>query len=358
MSKVQRGALIIVSLLTVLLSGCAPESGLSQTGLVVALAVDPAGSQGFRWTFMFPNPTITPGNEISVKPARAYFTLQTVAPSLPRAIQDIATVNDRQVYVGDVQVVVFNHRVGAGAINTLIASMINMGSFPTRAWLALSGNSAEATLKTTMPEETVPTVYLSSYFNCRVCHPIRTRIRLWQAWDALHLPSHTAVLPWITRRHGHLSLAMSGWVTLQHIVPCDPAQTESWAIAMGRYQNGSLAFHHLSRLFVAQHIDSSVHHTVLDSHHHLSIQWNVLLKGRWQWTPLNSNASNTLLARYTLHEILNLVHKAVKARADPFGIITQVNWHNQTAQIPPIEVYVRCDVVPTGRSAYDTGTPR
>lgn len=340
-----------------LVSGCSAQAGVEQTGLAVALAVDPAGRGLYRWTFMFPNPTITPSSESSIKPSNEFYLLQATAPALSAAVDKISAMTDRHVYLGDVQVTVLNPRLGAPAIVHLLQGFINAAPYPPRSWVVLGSPTANGLLRTAPPEDTVPTVFLGSFFACRICHPVQFQIRLWQAWDALWLPSHTVVLPWGTVTGNQLLIDRSGWMTRHRIIPCTPEETKAWAMVMGRLHDASMAVRTGSRQWVAASMQVQTRRRVLQFDGRPRIKWHITVRGQWQDAPQSGNGhagpqGNQLLADTILMEIMHALAKADCHHVDPFERRTELSWYtraNRAAANPPVEVTVHCFIAPVSR---------
>lgn len=336
------------------LPGCGTVAGISQTGIVLALAVDPGPAGQYTWSFMFPNPTITPSSESSIKPSEEFYLLQAKAPSLMQAVEDVSALTDRYVYLGDVQFVAVNAEFSASDVVHLMHLLINTGEFPPRAWVTMASPSAKAVLKTSPPEEVVPTVFLSNYFSCQVCHPVQLETRVWQGWDDLLVPSHTAVIPWSVAHGRTLRISRSVWLTPHQVIKCSHSQTIDWAMAMGKYEKGALMLPSGKENGFAESLRLSSSRQLTRVHRQVMAKWNLTLNGHWEAVgqSVREQRLNQEAERLVLHHILALYQWAQKHHADPFGVINQEVWTSQatSSQIPPLEVTVHCRITPTART--------
>ncbi|MCY0878914.1 MAG: hypothetical protein OWU84_08240 [Firmicutes bacterium] len=83
------------------------------------------------------------------------------------------------------------------------------------------------------------------------------------------------------------------------------------------------------------------------------LEWDMALTGYWVQRP--RPGGSRLLARRTLNQILALVCFAHRWGADPFQARSTLNWYDVTQNFPPIEVILRCHIVP---SSLTTARPR
>ncbi len=345
--------LLVISLVLMLLNvtACGTVAGINQTGVVLALGVDPGPSGQLLWTFMFPNPTITPSSEASVKPSEEFYTLQSYASSLVQAAEKVSMLTDRHVYLGDIQVVALSSHISSRELVHVIHLLINTGDFPPRAWLTIASPSGEAVLKVSPPEEVVPTVFLGSYFSCRICHAIQLETRVWQVWDDLLVPSHTAVIPWSTVQGHTIQVNGSIWLTPTHIVKCGRKQTLYWAMAMGKYRAGTLAID--NNRVVAEGVRIASHRWILASSRHVVARWIITLHGHWQSenTGFKETSYDNLAEKMVLRHVLEIYQLAAKQRVDPFGVLNQVVWTTSgKAIMPQTEVTVLCHIEATART--------
>ncbi|WP_053959345.1 hypothetical protein [Sulfobacillus thermosulfidooxidans] len=346
--------ILVMATAMMLLPGCGTVAGISQTGIVLALAVDPGPAGQYTWSFMFPNPTITPSSESSIKPSEEFYVLQAQAPSLTQAVEDVSTLTDRYVYLGDVQFVALNVQFPAPDVVHLIHLLINTGEFPPRAWVTMASPSAKAVLKTSPPEEVVPTVFLSNYFSCHVCHPVQLETRVWQVWDDLLVPSHTAVIPWSMAHDRTLMVNRSVWLTPQQVIRCSHSQTIDWAMAMGKYDKGALMLPGGKENGFAESLRLSSSRQITRVHYGVMAKWNLTLNGHWEAVGEGDREQrlNQEAEHLVLHHILVLYQWARKHHADPFGVRNQEVWTSfaPSSQMPPLEVTVHCRITPTART--------
>ncbi|MCY0878915.1 MAG: hypothetical protein OWU84_08245 [Firmicutes bacterium] len=76
---------------------------------------------------------------------------------------------------------VLSPRLGTPQVWHLLESAVNTGAVPPRAWRAFATPTAGDALQARVPDTTVPTVWLSSYFGCRACHAVDASTRLWES---------------------------------------------------------------------------------------------------------------------------------------------------------------------------------
>lgn len=161
------------------LAGCTPI-GINQEGIVLAVGVDPAAGR-MRWSFMLPNPTITPSSEAAIHGQSEFYVIRAEAASFSEAVRVAQAASDRVLFLGPTQAVVLSPKLPAPVVRELLTTLVRSGRFPARAWVTFGERAAGLLLTATVPEEAVPTVYLSAYFTCRHCHSPEAQTRLWQA---------------------------------------------------------------------------------------------------------------------------------------------------------------------------------
>lgn len=351
-SKRWKWAVVIMAVLLGV-SGCGGVTGINQTGVVLALGIDPGIHGQYQWTFMFPNPSITPSSESSIQPNQEFYLLSTQANTLAQAVEKVSATTDRHVYLGDTQVVALNDTFSSAAMRRLVQVLITTGNLPPRVWLTLAEPSAVKTLRTSSPEEVVPTLFLSSYFSCDICHALHLATRLWQVWDDMLVPSQTAVIPVTTVMHKTIEVNRCAWLTPSRVIVCSPAQTVHWAMVMGLYKNGALQVLDNKRSAYAEDVRISTRRRVDIRGRRAVAYWKISVAGHWQSVQRNAanRALNLAAEREILHNVLALYRWAGQEQADPFGVRNQLVWLSAPhSSMPPLEVSVQCHITSTART--------
>jgi hypothetical protein len=320
----------LVAVLLLLLPGCSKQVGLNQESVVLAVGVDPAERGQYRWTLMLPNPTVTASSESAVHGQNEFFTLSATAPTFGEALAQAATLSDRDLFLGLTLVVVLNPRLPPPFAANVLSALIRQGRMSPRAWVTLGLPTAASVLRVSPPQESVPTVYLGSLFACADCHPIRSQVRLWQVWDRLHLPSHTAVLPVAERVGNDIRVDRVAFLTPRRVRILDPLTTEGWAMLANRYGGGSVTLDGpkgtvsvgpiYTRAFVRRQGGR------LTARIHAEGEVGQLPPG----ANLNTADITRLqdeVARALLLRCLRALHEVRRGDTDPFGLATEASWH-------------------------------
>lgn len=333
----RRGILAAALGIALTLGGCSPI-GINQEGIVLAVGVDPAGD-AMRWSFMLPNPTITPSSEASVHGHSEFYVISVEAATLSEAVRVAQGASDRDLFLGLSQVVVLSPLLPAPVVQDLLTTFVRSGRFPPRAWVTFGQPTARRLLTTTVPEESVPTVYLAAYFTCRHCHSPEAQARVWEAWDELMLPSRTAVLPVARLENGQIAVRQVALVTPRGVHVLTPEATLGWAILANRLGQGAIGIPDRPLRLSVHPVE--VHAQTSAEHGRLRVR--VVGVGRLEGGGVGYAGRNPKLEQAVAGRLVARCMAALDAmmrtRTDPLGLATRRSWRTGRREAPFVPVH-------------------
>ncbi len=338
-----RAASAFLLLCLTLLTGCGPLS-INEQAIVLAVSLDPDRA-GWRWTFMFPNPTLTPSSEASIHTSQEFSVLSVGGATFGDAVDAVQSAIDRKVFLGLCQVVVLNPRLPAEMVRRLLTTLVRTSAFPHRAWVTFGEPTASELLTTTMPEEAAPTVYLAAYFKCRDCHSPASEVRIWEAWDSLVLPSRTAVLPLASRAQGRVMVQRVAWLGPNGIQVLTPSETQGWAILANRLGQGSVSVFSGAERFTVRRV--SLHSQVIPQSNG-EIAVDVLGTGTIDEGGPYTASQVALVQQRVADELASscmaALHAMQRNRVDPLAVATRRSWTDGGFPAPDVPAHVAVHV--------------
>ena len=174
-----------------LLSGCWNQRPIDQRAIVIAVGV----SAHHQWRFLFPNVAVTVDSLTAIPSAQQFYTVSVRAPTWQRAVQRLQVAMDRKVSVGELQLLIVDHRLSTGQVTRIVDGLNTTGAVPATFWIAASPGSPAVLLEQASPQTVVPYYDVATYFDCPNCHPLRLVQRGWQWWAHNGTPGDSPYLP-------------------------------------------------------------------------------------------------------------------------------------------------------------------
>ncbi len=313
---------LLMGILTLALTGCWDQLSLADRASALVMSVKPASNHRLQWTFYFPNPGITVSSISNISSTQQFYTASTTAVSLGAAYQKVQVQLARDLYLGQLEDVVFSQDLPAQTVNRVINAYNRDGILPKTVYL-LAEPTAVTALPTTL-QEPVPTVYFTKYFECRKCQPVDLSQPAWQVWDEIHTPGISPVLPYGTQRPSISELLVYPTDGMPHLL--NHSMTLGWAYLTNHIRKESLSFKVREGLVSMSGIKShaKVKLTVKDGV--LVARVKIHAEGALtQWpdnaamTPRELKLVQSLASRQILHTCLRTIQFANQTRIDPFG---------------------------------------
>lgn len=303
------------------LSGCWDQLSIAQRSAAVALRVKPAGRHEYRWTFYFPNPTVTVSSISNLSPPQQFYTVSAVTPSLGQAYVHVDARLARDLYLGQMEDLLISRSLDWREVSTIIRAYNRVGILPKTVYVL--GIADNLTFPRTI-QEPEPHVYYTRYFNCRVCQPIDSARQEWQVWDEFVTPGVSPHLPYATAPTHINRLLVYSAAGPPKMLNAD--ETAGWAYLTGRARKLSLSVKSPRGPVVV--INLTGHPTtetrLKDGELHVSVRLN--LHGELaQWpgalplTPREVRRIEAQISRRVIRQCVQVVDFANRTNTDPFG---------------------------------------
>lgn len=177
------------------LSGCWDQRAIENRTIVMALGI----SAHHRWTFIFPNVTVSASSLASGGQSAQFYSITVQARSYQTAMHRVQLQAAHQVSTGDLQLVDLSTDLSRKQVWRIVDAMILTGGVPAQVWLSASPTAPATLLTHPSPQTVVPVYYLASYFACHACHAAEFGIRAWRWWDRAVTPGVSPILPILTK---------------------------------------------------------------------------------------------------------------------------------------------------------------
>ncbi len=220
------------------LTGCWDQRSVTDRSIVVALAVAPTSKPGlFTWTYVFPDVAVTVSSLPSIKPGDQYYFKTVTAASLAQSQSHVQQALSRGLFMGQLKVVAWASTMTTEQVTTLMNTLNHEGLTPKVYWV-ITGRSPLVKLFYATPQEVVPGLYLSHFFNCSKCQQFELGRYGWQFWVDTETPGISPALPYATGLSNINELAVYGRYGRPNIFNGD--QTQGWAYLTARANKGTL----------------------------------------------------------------------------------------------------------------------
>jgi hypothetical protein len=309
----------------VLLTGCWDQIPLSDRATVLVMTLDWQGRGTWLWRFYFPNPVVTVSSLAQISPSQELYTISATAPTIAAAYQLIQERQARDLYLGQLQDVVWSANAPMEAVRTFVDAFNREGLTPKSAYVVVSRRPLRRLMAPT-PEEVVPSLYLTQFFNCAQCQPIPLAERFWQFWDAATTPGVSPVAPYASDTTRIAQIAVYG--------PSGPptifsqAATRGYGFLTGQVTKETLTVRANGGLVGITRVRGSAVTTTTLRGQRLDVVVTLDVSGSVaQWpeggplTPAGLRAIQRAAARNILHDCQAALATAARSRTDPFGFV-------------------------------------
>lgn len=190
----------------ILLSGCGNATAIDNRAITVALAVDRGSNGKLSYTFQMPTPQSLGGGGTQSGGGSSFYYPSAEAASFAEAISVVEDRTSRDVYLGQMQVVMISLDVPPQSRDRFLAELTRIGETDRTEWLSFTEGSAAKILPAPQGQEELPAVYYATHFDCRTCQSSDMSMRLWRAMANLDGSSHATMIPVISRAAGQTSI--------------------------------------------------------------------------------------------------------------------------------------------------------
>ena len=191
------------ALLLLTLSGCGTATDpIDERALVLGIAADAAGKRGIDYTMEIPSPQSLSGSS----GGNEFYTVSAASPSLDAAISRMENKTSRDIYLGQMHVLILALDLPPLLRDPLLAEEQRIGETDHTEWLVLANGKAARVLPPPPLQERLPAFFYSTHFDCRGCQAVDYGVPTWRAEAELASPGGTAVLPVASREDGTIAI--------------------------------------------------------------------------------------------------------------------------------------------------------
>jgi len=221
------------------LAGCGRSGGpIDQRALTLAIAADPAQGGSNHFTMLAPSP-----ESLSSGGGNEFYEVAATAATLGGAISSMEDATSRDVYLGQLRLVLLNLALAPGQRDALLAEEARFGETDHTEWLAFAEGKAAPLLQPPSEEERLPAYFYDIQFNCRNCQSADRGMPVWQADAELAGPGATTVAPVISLRQGQVEVdRVAAWRRGRPPLVFTPQESLAVMALRGRMGKGTLTF--------------------------------------------------------------------------------------------------------------------
>ncbi len=239
----RRHCLIACALSLLTLAGCGRRPAITPIdarALVLAVGADKAGKQDVRYTLEIPSPQSLSGSSGG---GNEFYSVQAVAKSLAEAISHMENETSRDIYLGQMHVLILALDLPPDLRDRLIAEEERFGETDDTQWFALADGKAGKLLQPPALEERLPAFFYSTHFNCVGCQSIDYGVPAWRVQAELAAPGSVAVVPVAKAQDGQIMVnRVAALRRLKAPFVFTPEETVSVMTLRGRLTKGSFTF--------------------------------------------------------------------------------------------------------------------
>ena len=235
--------LIALALAVLPLAGCGIGAGIKpidDRALVLGVAADKAAQGKIKYSLEIPSPQSLSGSSGG---GNQFYTVQAVAPSFDGAISQMENETSRDIYLGQMHVLILGADLPPLLRDRLIAEEQRLGETDHTEWFMLADGPAEKLLSPPPMQERLPAFFYSTHFNCQGCQSVDYGVPAWRVEADLASPSGVAVVP--------VGKASDGTIDINRVAALrrgrppfvfTPAETESVMALRGKLGKGAFDF--------------------------------------------------------------------------------------------------------------------
>jgi hypothetical protein len=331
-------------LLTGTLTGCGETRAIEDREPVIAVGMDPGKQPGYElWTFVMPNPTVTPSNISALTSSQQYVTITVPARSWVDALNAAQDELSRDLYLGQLQLAAWSTKLTYAEVSRFITALNADGLIPKSFWVTAVDGSAAQALRAISPSEVVPRYFLAVYFTCTTCHAIDWGIFGWQWWTRRMSPGAAPLVPVVRGSANQITVPTAAdYRPGQPALVMPPEVATGLAYLTGRVFKGAIAGRVDGHMIAASRLRPAPHVEVHWVNGRVVARVRVTVTGFLAEMPAGQSATrwiaraNRWAARTLLQEMLATVRWANRTHTDPMGYTRDALWND-----PPLAMRLR-----------------
>src|SRR5579875_3066791 len=181
------------------LTGCWDNRPIDQRSFVLIMGVWPAGKHNVELALQIPTAqglTSLQGAGFGGGSLGApSYVLTARAPTMLGALAEAEGQSDRDIYLGQVVLVVVSTRLSPIQFRGVMNTLMRLGPFDKIAYMAATNLSAAQFMKAQSVETAQPALYFLSLFSCSRCTPVNMSRTVWDTEQAVATPGEGLALP-------------------------------------------------------------------------------------------------------------------------------------------------------------------
>jgi len=241
------GGLAALSLL-VSLAGCWDNRPLDARDLVLAMGVGPGPHHQITVYLAIPTPTgLTTGSASadsggSGSSGPNTYLLEGTGSDIGAAIADAQGTTSRDIYLGQIQLVLFSHRLPSYQFGRAIDWLTRAGTVSKTAFAAVAESPLATILSYQPAGTTLGPIYFLTLFTCARCQTVTLRRTIWSLEMRSVTPGYSYWLPAVDAKGPnyvvHRIIAYRG---NQPVATLSPSETVALGYVLGKTAKGTLA---------------------------------------------------------------------------------------------------------------------
>jgi spore germination protein KC len=234
--------------LLVSLAGCWDNRSLDARGLVLAMGVGPGPHHQITVYLTIPTPTaLTTGSSSAGSGSSGgsgpnTYLLEGTGPDIGAAIADAQGTTSRDIYLGQIQLVLFSHRLPPSQFGRAIGWLTREGNVSKTAFAAVAKSPLATVLSYQPAGTTLGPIYFLTLFTCARCQTVTLRQTIWSLEMRSVTPGYSYWLPAVdTRGPNYVVNRIVAYRGNQPVATLPPAATIALGYVLGKTVKGTLA---------------------------------------------------------------------------------------------------------------------
>lgn len=230
--------------LVALLSGCWNNAPIDSRALVLLLGIGPAPQGAIRVYFQAPTKSglraVVSAGGAGGSSGTAYFVVSGAGHSVADAFAAAQSRLDRDIYLGQLQMVLFSERLSGAQFSAASDALFRLGLIDKSVYVGATP-SVRAALQVTPAETKLPGLYFSQMFGCKHCQTTYLGVRLWDLYAAQAAAGQSPWMPEVSP--GPLGFVVDRMVIYRAGRPAltlSPGASEALGLLLGRTTKGNL----------------------------------------------------------------------------------------------------------------------
>ncbi len=343
---------IVWMLTTVLifpLTGCWDAHPLDNQGIVMSLGISPSSQKGnLKWTFTFPNVTLSPGSLTSLKRREQYYNITVQAPTFAEALMRVQQQSSRILYLGQLQSFIWPDTLPWQQLWPVVTAINSHGPIPKTFWVMAATPPVHAVMAFVSPQIVAPRTYLAAYFDCTHCQPFMLGQRGWQFWSHAMTPGISPYVPLVNLQQNKpvvsqiLVYPPSGRPVLY-----SQSETKGFGFLSGKIKRAALSLNWHGRSVGLIKLHDSHRISVKKIPGSVMVNETLQVTGFIDQPPQESSSQEVqnhirrLAQQRILEWCLKAIHRANATKTDPFGYAQSVLWtQGRRTTFLPIQAHI------------------